>query len=340
MNTMMKKLTAILLSLLMIASLAACGTKEEETTEAATTAAEETTAEAADDTEAAEEETEAWVWDGPKYDELFANLGKADVDLSKAEGVLKKVLDSGELIIGTSPDYPANEFVDVATGEVKGSEILIAKYIANSLGVELKIESMDFNAVLAAADTGKVDLAISGFGYKADRAEAYELSHGYQALSGDAHHTIVCLTKDLDKFNSLDDFKGLKVDAQANSLQQMYMEDQVPDAELLLVSTLDQAIMELIAGRVDAVALDSTTAKNYAAQSDGQIVSLYDEKKIEFDLSLYSDYAGNVCAVKKGETSFMEVINECIDQLLESGDYATWYYASCDAAGIQPEEEE
>lgn len=343
----MKKLTkilALILALSLVFSFAACAKKEEAPAPApapAAAPADDAAEDSADDATDAEEEP--WVWEGEKYDDLMANMGKADVDLSNADGLLKSVLDKGVLVIGTSPDYPPAEFVDMTTGEIKGNEILLAKYIANSLGVELQIETMDFGAVLAAADTNKIDLAISGFGYKADRAEQYELSHGYQSSSAAAHHSIDVLAKDLDKYNSLEDFNKaeLVIDAQANSLQQMYVEDQLPDAQLQLVATIDQSILELLAGKIDAVALDATTGKNYAEQSNGQIVSVYDAKGIEFDLSLYSDYAGNVCAVKKGETSMINAINEIIDQLLaQDGLYSTWYYSACDAAGVVPGDDE
>ncbi|PWL46130.1 MAG: hypothetical protein DBY39_06755 [Clostridiales bacterium] len=290
--------------------------------------------------------SEAWIWEGPDYETLKENPGKAEITISNPTGVLAKVIDSGELIIGTSPDYPAAEFVDAATGEVMGCEILLAQYIANSLGVELKIETMDFSAVLTALDTGKIDLAISGFGYKEDRAEQYELSHGYEAQSSVSHHTLVVRADEIDQYNALSDLSGKKIDAQASSLQQMYVEDQIPNADLQLITSLDQGVLDLLADKIDAIALDATTAKNYAEASNGQLVSLYTEKEIEFDLSMYSDYAGNVCAAKKGETQFMEVINEIIDQVLATENYyeeynlyATYYYAACEAAGISPEEE-
>lgn len=293
-------------------------------------------------TAAASSSTSDW-YTGPGYDKLYEELGKADVDLSKADGKLKDILDKGEIVLATSPDYPPSEFVD-DQGNVKGSDIMLAQYIANSLGVDLKVETMDFNAVLAAVDTGKVDIGISGFGYKADRAEQFELSHGYQASSVAAHHTLLVPAEKADEYKSLADFSGKKIDAQANSLQEMYVTDQIPDADLQKVATLDQAILELQTGKIDAIALDSTTAKNYAETSDGMFVSVYEKNGVEFDLSLYADESGNVAAVKKGETSLIDVVNQVIDSLATSGKYESnlytdMYYAACDAAGVSPNEE-
>lgn len=286
--------------------------------------------------------TSDW-YTGPGYDKLYEELGKADVDLSKADGKLKDILDKGQIVLATSPDYPPSEFVD-DQGNVKGSDIMLAQYIANSLGVDLKVETMDFNAVLTAVDTGKVDIGISGFGYKADRAEQFELSHGYQSSSAAAHHTLLVPAEKADEYKSLADFSGKKIDTQANSLQEMYVTDQIPDADLQKVSTLDQAILELQTGKIDAIALDSTTAKNYAETSDGMFVSVYEKNGVEFDLSQYADESGNVAAVKKGEISLIDAVNQVIDSLATSGKYESnlytdMYYAACDAAGVSPNEE-
>lgn len=286
--------------------------------------------------------TSDW-YTGPGYDKLYEELGKADVDLSKADGKLKDILDKGQIVLATSPDYPPSEFVD-DQGNVKGSDIMLAQYIANSLGIDLKVETMDFNAVLTAVDTGKVDIGISGFGYKADRAEQFELSHGYQSSSAAAHHTLLVPAEKADEYKSLADFSGKKIDTQANSLQEMYVTDQIPDADLQKVATLDQAILELQTGKIDAIALDSTTAKNYAETSDGMFVSVYEKNGVEFDLSQYADESGNVAAVKKGETSLIDAVNQVIDSLATSGKYESnlytdMYYAACDAAGVSPNEE-
>ena len=307
-----------------------------------TTACSSTTSDDTSDDASADDTTSSW-YTGPGYDALYKELGKADIDLSEADGLLKEIIEKGVITMATSPDYPPNEFVD-EEGNVKGSDIMLGQYIANSLGVELKVETMDFDAVLTAVDTGKVDMGISGFGYKEDRAEQFELSNGYQASSSANHHTLLVLAENADQYTSLADFAGKVIDAQVNSLQEMYVTDQIPDCTLQKVTSIDQAILELQTNKVDAVALDSTSAKNYAETSDGLFVSLYNENGLEFDLSQYKDTSGNVIAVKKGETSLIEAINQIIEQMMVSGKYEAnlytdMYYAACDAAGVSPEEE-
>lgn len=296
----MKKLLAIILTLIMILSLASCGKKTDDAA-------------------------------------VIKGVGKSDIKVANAEGVLADVLKKGVLTVGTSPDYPPAEYVDLATNELKGSEMVLAQYIANTLGVKLVVEQMDFAGVLTAVDTGKVDLGISGFGYKADRAESYELSHGYSGTGEASHHTILVPASEKDNYKSLADFAGKHLNAQAGSLQQMYVEDQIENPNLELVSTLDQAILNLQTGKVDAIALDKTTAQKYAASSEGMFYSVFDSG-IEFDLSLYDDYAGNVMACKKGETSFVSTLNQIIDDVTAKGLYSEWYAAAKKDAGIEDEE--
>ena len=153
-------------------------------------------------------------------------LKKPELDLSKADGLLKEILDKGFMLVGTSPDYPPNEFI-TEDAVIYGSEMMLAKYVCDCLGVSLKIETMDFNAVLTAVDTGKVDIAFSGFGWKEDRAEAFELSIGYTGDDKVSYHTLVVPAGEEDNYQSLQDFVGKHIVAQASSLQQMYVEDQI-----------------------------------------------------------------------------------------------------------------
>ena len=321
----MKKLLSVLFAVLLVIGLTGCSGSEQE---------EETIV---------EENTSTWVYEGVGYDALYESLGKVDLDLSDADGLLKEILEKGEIVMATSPDYPPMEFPDMVTGEIKGADVLLAKYIANSLGVELKIESMEFGAVITSIDTGKADIALSGLGYKEDRAENYEMSHGYQSDSSAAHHTILVAADKLDEYNSLADFAGKTVYAQANSLQEGYVQKQLVEVygtTMELYQDINVALTELYNGTIEAIAFDSTTAINYANTSGGKLASLYVEKGIEFDLSAEEMYSGNVCLVKKGETSLINAINTIIDAMLETDLYQQMYYAACDASGVDPTTEE
>ena len=261
---------------------------------------------------------------------------KPELDLSNPEGMLKTILDKGTLVIATSPDYPPNEYVE-DDGTVYGSEMMLAEYVAECLGVQLQIETMDFSGTLVAVDTGKTDMAFSGYGWKADREEQYQLTIGYTGNTKDYGHTLIVPAGQEGNYKTLEDFVGKHILAQASSLQQMYVEDQIialdPDGgtELEMVATLDQAILGLASGKCDAVALDGHTAENYVTQSEGQFALT----GIKFDLTMYGEHEGNVAAAKKGETALVDVVNQIIQFAIDKEYYPAWYTHSREAAGIE-----
>ena len=267
-----------------------------------------------------------------------SSLVTPDLDLSDVTGVLKSVLDNGVLKVATSPDYPAVEWVD-DSGHVYGYEMMIGKYIAGCLGVDFEIETSDFSGTFVAVDTGKADMAISGYGWKKDRQENYEISNGWVSdpESAESKHTLITTAANEGKFKSLDDFVGTKLMAQANSLQEMYVTDEILSLDkdgstsYEPVATLDQAILGLASGKCDAVALDNNTAEQYVASSDGQFV-LTD---VYFDLTPYGDYQGNIAIAKKGETQFINVVNECLKTAVDNGYITTWYKDAKVASGNQ-----
>ena len=71
-----------------------------------------------------------------------------------------KVSDKPKLIMATNAAFAPYE--EVVNGEIDGIDPAIVRIIADRLGYELEILDMDFNAVIAAVQTGKADIAASG----------------------------------------------------------------------------------------------------------------------------------------------------------------------------------
>ena len=76
---------------------------------------------------------------------------------------LQEIKDSGKLVMGTSADYPPYEWHLVKDGKdtVVGFDIDIAQAIADELGVELEVKDMDFDGLIPALSTGKIDMILS-----------------------------------------------------------------------------------------------------------------------------------------------------------------------------------
>lgn len=248
---------------------------------------------------------------------LMMSLTACSSSNTKSKSVFEKVKETGVLTISTSPDYAPLEFL--VNGEVVGAEIEMAKYIADELGVKLEIKQMDFDAALTAVALGNVDMAVTGLGWREDRADSFELSYGYNKEGEASCHGLVVPTNMMDAYKTLDDFGGKKIAAQNASLQQGYTEEQIPTAEIELVKTLDMGVMMIQSGKADALACSCDLGRAYA--------KTYDDLSFatpEFVVEVDDLYDGNVMAVAKGETEFVTFLNEIVQEINASGQFDVW----------------
>ena len=249
----------------------------------------------------------------------LALVSAAGCSGGKEENKLETIKEKGVLVMATSPDFAPYEFQDVSSGETKylGAEIELGKYIAEQMGVELQLEAMDFSAVEAAISTGKVDIAISGFAKTPEREENMGLSNYYRAESSDGKDQGLLVLKDkADQFKTAEDFSGKKVAAQNGALQQNLVTEQLPDAEMEVITSINDGIMMLTTGKVDAVAVADSVGEAY--------VENYPELAMS-DFYFEYESQGNVVAVTKGQDELLAEVNRIIDEVNEKGLYKQWW---------------
>lgn len=230
---------------------------------------------------------------------------------------LEKILESGKLVLATSPDFAPLEFEDLSSGEAQyvGSDIELAKYIAEKLGVELEISAMDFSAVQAAIPSGQADIAISGFARTEERAQNLELSTPFN-ITEDGGQTVLVAKGQGANYTAAEDFSGLQIGAQNGSLQYNLVSSQLPDdVEIVPVGSLNDGVLMLETGKIDALASDLSNAELLLESHDGI-------ETTDFMFEYSSE--GNVAAVKKGETELIEAVNEIIEEVNELGLYEQW----------------
>lgn len=230
---------------------------------------------------------------------------------------LEKILESGKLVLATSPDFAPLEFEDLSSGEAQyvGSDIELAKYIAEKLGVELEISAMDFSAVQAAIPSGQADIAISGFAKTEERAQNMELSTPFN-ITEDGGQTVLVAKGQGANYTTAEDFSGLQIGAQNGSLQYNLVSSQLPeDVEIVPVGSLNDGVLMLETGKIDALASDLSNAELLLESHDGIETT---------DFMFEYSNEGNVAAVKKGETELIEAVNEIIEEVNELGLYDQW----------------
>ena len=82
------------------------------------------------------------------------------------------------MVVGTSATNAPWESID-ADGNYVGYDMDLINEIASRMGVEVQIEDMAFDALVAAVQTGKVNVAIASMGAKEERKEKVDFTQMY-----------------------------------------------------------------------------------------------------------------------------------------------------------------
>ena len=160
------------------------------------------------------------------------------------------------LKVGISPDFAPMEFVVITDGESKisGFDVMLAEYIAQEMGKELQLMPMDFYACQTAVAMGTVDMSISGFSWTEERAANYNLSDYYYAGDNETEQVLITTKDNAGKFTTVESMAGLKVGAQAASLQEGLCKEQLPNTELVVFTDINTGILQLKKGNDELTA--------------------------------------------------------------------------------------
>lgn len=221
---------------------------------------------------------------------------------------LQEIKDKGKLVMGTSADYPPYEWHLIKDGkdEIIGFDIDIAQAIADELGVELEVKDMAFDGLIPALSTGKIDMIIAGMNATEERKQSVDFTDVYYTQTD----IVVIRKEDADKFTSEDSLKTAALATQKATVQETYLLETFPDAEIQSVPKWNTAIMSLTTGKVDAVMMVDTVAKQFIAQNDDLMVA-------NFDINSTPNAAAIAVAKNGGE--FLETVNNIVNEMKESG---------------------
>ena len=239
----------------------------------------------------------------------------ASTEAAQPANRLEKILAEGKITNVCEPYFAPYEFIDnekEGQDQFRGADMEFARYIAKELGVELEIVPLEWSAVLTGVTEGKYDMAVAGLGYSEERAKNMEFSDIYKQGS---EQGIMVRAEDLDRYKTLEDFKGKKVGFQSGTLQEQLATAQLPDSELVTYDLINNAVLALDAKKVDAVAVSVPNGEMFvAANGNLAVTEVYFEQGKN----------GNCIAVPKGEIELKERLNEIIADVKEKGLYDEW----------------
>ena len=212
--------------------------------------------------------------------------------------------DDGVINFGTNPEFPPFEYISAngVLGEYDGIDMAIAAKIGELTGMDVEMESLEFDSLLIALQNGQIDATIAGMTITDERKEAVNFSTPYYTAT---QVMIVPEDSDIEKAEDMADKKicviqGYTGETCVNEMGYKY--------EAFKKGT--EAIMELVNGKCDVVVIDSATAQNYVNDNEGlKIVE-------DPDAFASEEYA---IAVNKDNEELLNTINDAINTMLEDG---------------------
>ena len=249
---------------------------------------------------------------------LAACGGKKEAEPANA---LEKIKQEGVLTVCLSPDFSPMEFVDSSKSgqdQYAGFDVLLAKYIAQELGVNLEIQAMSFDACQTAVYTGTVPMSISGYSYTEERAANYELSDYYYAGENETEQVLLIRKGDEAKYTKAEDFNGVDVGAQNASLQQQLVLKQLPDANCVTIGDIGVGVLELQSGNIEALAVAIGNGKQIITNNPDLV-------QCDWQFVVSEAEEANLILIQKGETELLDAVNAALKKAYDGGLYGQWY---------------
>ena len=233
----MKKFIALLLAMLMVMSLVACGAQEEVVEDVTEEVVEETTEEVTEETEETEEPA--------------------------IESDLAYITENGKMLVGITIYEPMNYYDEA--GELTGFDTEFAQAVCDKMGLAAEFVEINWDTKEVELAAKSIDCIWNGMTITEDRLAAMSISDPY------VKNAQVIVVKADSELAATADLVGKTVVAEMGSAGEAQITGEDANAELAQAEYVGLAkqtdcLMEIKAGTADAAVLDWTLAKSMVGE--------------------------------------------------------------------------
>ncbi len=211
---------------------------------------------------------------------------------------LDEIKESGKLVIGVFSDKKPFGYVD-EYGEYQGYDVYFARRLAQDLGVELELVSVDAPNRVEYLTSAKVDIILANFTVTPERAEVVDFALPYMKVA------LGVVSPDAALITSIEDLRGKKLIVSKGTTAETWFTANEPEVELLKFDTYTETFNALMDGRGDALSTDNTEVLAWAIENPGFTVGIETLGSLDTIAP----------AVQKGNDTVLAYINEEIEAL-------------------------
>jgi cystine transport system substrate-binding protein len=220
---------------------------------------------------------------------------------------LSSIQEDGVITVGTEGTYRPFTFHEGGTGDLTGYDVEVTEAVAEELGVEVRFEETQWDAIFAGLESGRFDMIANQVSINPERQESYDFSSPYTVSEG-----VVVVLEDNDEISSFEDLEGKTTAQSLTSNWYELAKDNGADVEA--VEGWAQAVELLRQQRVDATINDELTFLDYENSEGG-------DTGLEVAATT-DDAAESAFAFRKGSGDLVEAVDEALATLREDGTLA------------------
>ena len=180
---------------------------------------------------------------------------------------LQDIKDSCTLVIGVFSDKKPFGYVD-ENGDYQGYDVYFARRLAQDLGVELKLVSVDAPNRVEYLTSAKVDIILSNFTVTPARAEVVDFALPYMKVA------LGVVSPDSALITTAAQLAGKTLIVSKGTTAETYFAENHPEVRLLKFDTYTEAFNALLDGRGDALSTDNTEVLAWALENPGFTVGI------------------------------------------------------------------
>lgn len=219
---------------------------------------------------------------------------------------LAAIQETGVLTVGTEGTYKPFSYHEGGTGDLTGYDVEIITAVADKLGVDVKFEETQWDAIFAGLEAGRFDVIANQVSINDERTAKYDFSTPYTVSPG-----VIVVKDDNTEITSFADLAG-KTTAQSLT-SNWYELAQKNGANVEAVEGWAQAVALLEQGRVDATVNDNLTFLDYEKQKGDTGLKIAAET---------DDPSLNAFVFTKGNTELQQAVDTALDELRADGTLA------------------
>ena len=219
---------------------------------------------------------------------------------------LDAIRDRGVLVVGLDDSFPPMGFRNEAN-EIVGFDIDLAKEAAKRLGVEAEFRPVDWDGVILSLNKGDIDVVWNGMTITEERKEKINFSKPY------LDNRQIVIVQEGSAINTKADLEGKVVGLQMGSSSEVALNGE-PDVvaglkEVKKYSNNVEALLDLAAGRSDAVVVDEIVGRYYIAKKPG----MYRVLSEDFGAETYG------VGIRKSDVELKKELDRVLDDMKADG---------------------